>query len=107
MNAPVTELIKDDLQNGEETLHISLLEESLQCGDGISVFHLLATLREYHQMRDFSHQERFGRPDPHARRSLVELGEARRSLQALAQSLGKDGEDLHIEASLNVRMATR
>ena len=105
MNAPIPELRAPVAHTKEDTIQVSLMEEPLHTEQAdMPVVQLLAALRKYHQARDFSHQERFGTPDPQSRRALSELGRVQQSLNELAAGKGP-GEDFIIEASLNVRVA--
>ncbi len=105
MNAPTRGLPPQENQAAQDLMHVSLLEEPLRDQTGMPILQLLEALQKYHQLRDFSHQERFGTPDEQSRRALLELGEARQSLNALTSSTGNGRDDFIIEASLNVRMA--
>ncbi len=108
MNASMPELKARRTTGGGETFRVSLLEDSLHSnGDGMAVLELLEAMRKYHRIRDLSHRERHGAPDPQARQALSELGEVQQSLQALASSGAHDGEELVLEAALNLRMTPR
>lgn len=108
MNAPIPGPGTHDKRNFEDSIRVSLIEEPLHCEQsGMPVLQLLAALRQYHQARDFSHQERFGKPDGQSRKALSELGRIQQSLQELKSGMGGIGEELFIEASLNVRVAPR
>lgn len=105
MNAPVPELrARHDHESGED-VSVPLVEGPLRSEQsGMPILELLCALRNYHQARDFSHQERYGKPDRRSRQALSELGELQRSLQAMQPGSGETGE-LFIEASLNLRVA--
>lgn len=106
MNQAIPELREQDIQGGEDSFQVSLMEEPLHTEhSGMPVMQLLAALRRYHRERDFSHQERFGTPDPQARQALSELGKAQESLRNLVSSGGD--ADILIEACLNLKMAPR
>jgi hypothetical protein len=86
-------------------MRVSLLEEPLRDNSGMPILQLLEALQKYHRLRDFSHQERFGRPDQQSRQALSELGKVRQSLSELTSGASGEDPDFIIEASLNVRMA--
>ena len=106
MNAPIPELRRHDLQTDQDSFQVSLLEAPLHCEEnGTPVLQLLTALCQYHRLRDLSHQERFGKPDSNSRRALSQLEETRKSLQALTARPGGGSAQLHIEASLNLKMS--
>lgn len=106
MNAPTRGLPPQEDQAAQDLVRVSLMEEPLRCDKtGVPILQLLEALQKFHQLRDFSHQERFGAPDEQSRRALLELGEARQSLNTLTSSMSDGKDDFIIEAFLNVRMA--
>ena len=108
MNAPMPEALVQDRSDNEDAYSVSLLEGPLCCDKaGVAVLELLATMRNYHQLRDFSHQERFGAPDQQSQKALAALGDVQRSLQALAASSDGAGQELVVEASLSVKMVPK
>jgi hypothetical protein len=108
MNAPIPDSVTDDGVTPAEAFTVSLLDGPLRCEQsGVAVLELLAAMRNFHQLRDFSHQERFGAPDGQSRQALSQLGEVQQSLrQLVADAGGKEGAVV-VEASLNVRMVPR
>ena len=106
MNAPIPELRTHDIQPSEDSFQLSLLDEHLHCEEsGTPVLQLLAALCQYHQLRDHSHRERFGKPDINSRRVLSQLEATRKSLQKLTARPDGSGGQFHIEASLNLKMS--
>ena len=102
MNAVVPEQDFQYHQATADSLKVSLMEEPLHSDDsGIPVLQLITALREYHQLRDFSHQERFGTRDPQSTQALNDLEEAHRAMRVLTSSAGGD---VRIEASLNLKV---
>lgn len=108
MNAPITEIPTDRGKTNEEFLQVSLIEEPLDSESTcVPVLQLLKALGQYHRLRDFSHRERFGAPDPQSTQALAELRQARQSLQALASTAEGNAGHMLIEASLNLKMTPR
>ena len=105
MNAPIPGLRAHIEQDKEALFQVSLMDGSLHDGAGMPVLQLLEALRQYHQQRDLSHWERFGEPDPDARKALAELDETRHSLREMSSTLGTEEQDIFVEASLSLRMA--
>lgn len=105
MNAPMPEVFPDHRPANAASYEVNLLQEPLGVQQsGMDVLELLATMRNYHQLRDFSHQERFGVPDSQSRKALAKLGELQRSLQDFLAAEQGAGEDCVVEVSLNLRM---
>ena len=108
MNAPIPEVVTDDSSVQDEAFTVPLLDGPLRCDkSGVAVLELLATMRNVHQLRDFSHQERFGAPDGQSRQELLQLGEMQQSLRERVSGAGVDDVDVVVEASLRVRMVPR
>lgn len=106
MNAPAQGIHTHKDPISEESLQVSLMEEPLHSeSTGIPVLHLLTALRQYHQLRDLSHHERFGEPDPQSRQALSQLEQVQESLQALTARSGEHDMDIRVEASLNLKMS--
>ena len=106
MNAAISQARPQARQSNENLLEVSLMEEALDCDTaGTSLLQLLAALRQYHRVRDLSHQERFGAPDPQSQQALSQLEEVRQSLQALSKGADETQRNIRIEACLNLRMS--
>lgn len=100
MNAPVSVPLTDKA-NSEGTIRVPLLQEPLRSRDAdIPLIQLLGAIGQYHRFRDLSHQERFGKPDPSARRAVTEL-------RALEQLLRDAGDDFDVDATLNIQLSTK
>ncbi|MDX1735905.1 MAG: hypothetical protein R3228_16135 [Halioglobus sp.] len=108
MNAPIPELRTRDSAVPENAFEVALTDGPLQTeGNGMPVLELLAALDRYQHLRDISHRERFGTPDPRCREALLELARLRQALRDIGAASAATGGELHIEASLNLRMLPR
>ncbi len=107
MNAPIPDRVTDDRAAQAEAFTVALLDGPLRCDkSGVAVLELLAALRNFHQLRDFSHQERFGAPDGQARQALSQLGELQQSLRELVADMsGSDDEVLSQRSSHKGRLS--
>lgn len=76
-------------------------------GDGMRdsadcVLQMIADLRSYHRRRIFSHQERFGVPDPYSEQALDELSRAHASATRLIEEARGGALELRLEPTLKV-----
>ena len=107
MNASVSELSIGDKSGVGGELEIPLVEggycarESADC-----VMQMIADLRSYHRRRIFSHQERFGVPDPFSEHALNELARAQESATRLIKEAQGRRLELTLEPTLKVSLAT-
>ncbi len=106
MNAPVSWLNAVAESNTDGSLEIPLVdggyrgEESAEC-----VLQMITDLQSYHRRRVFSHQERFGVPDPLSEQALHDLARAqKRALQLIKQARGSNVA-LRLEPTLKVSVA--
>ncbi len=107
MNAYISEPGTQGTESSDESFQVRLIEADLHDEKtGMPVLQLLTALRQYHQSLDFSHQERFGKPDPQSRRALSELKKAQAALRQLTSGTGRGTSDLVIEASLDLKVSS-
>ena len=106
MNAPVTGVNLADLQQADGTLEIPLVDGS-QCAEHSrdSVMQMINDLQTYHRRRNFSHQERFGRPDPLSEQALEGLDRALESASRLIEDAEDSSVALTIESTIKVTVA--
>ena len=96
MNAPVTHVPITD--NTDSNISVSLLKEPLRSQDSdIPLIQLLGAIGQYHNLRDLSHQERFGTHDSSSRRAISEL-------RALESLLRDAGDDFVVDAKLSIEL---
>jgi len=106
MNATVPGLSAGEKSGGDEHLEIPLVNggssapESAEC-----VLQMIADLRSYHRRRIFSHQERFGVPDPFSERALNELAQAHESATRLIEEARGNSLELTLEPTVKVSIA--
>lgn len=106
MNAPA---VSPDLVNTAEaspSLDIPLLGGKLGADDSRQyVLQMIHNLQGYHRKRNFSHQERFGEPDPLSESVLHELAAAFESAKQLIDQARDGNAALVIESSIKVKFA--
>ncbi|TDG15979.1 hypothetical protein E2F43_07075 [Seongchinamella unica] len=106
MNAPVSGIGIGESSAVGEHLEIPLVNggycarESADC-----VLQMIADLRSYHRRRMFSHQERFGVPDPFSERALNDLAKAHESATRLIEEASGSRVELSLEPTLKVSVA--
>lgn len=71
--------------------------ESPEC-----VLQMIADLQSYHRRRIFSHQERFGVPDPLSEQALNDLARAHKSATQLIEQASGGNVALTLEPTLKV-----
>lgn len=64
---------------------------------------LIGNKIHFHQMRNFSSEERFGKPDPLSVKRLSELYESRKQVVSLLDEAASVGYKLEIESFINIR----
>ncbi len=64
---------------------------------------LISNKIHFHQMRNFSSEERFGKPDPLSVKRLSELYESRKHVVSLLEEAASVGYKLEIESFINIR----
>ena len=99
MNAPLRDIPAKGHHASEDLLNLSLMREPLE--RGLPALQLLAAIRQYYQMRDFSHQERFGVPEQLSMQAFSGLDQAQQVIKALAGASGD--EEVEVEVSFKVR----
>ena len=105
MNAPLREPQYDTSTVADDSIHLPLMQQALvQEDSGVPLIELLAALRKYYQLRDFSHRERFGAPDSATAQALVELDDMQRSLQRLAADARDSDRTILVNAQLSVQL---
>ena len=57
---------------------------------------------KFHEQRNFSHQERFGKPDEHAVQRIAMIRSSIENLQQLLADAGKNNQTLQIVANVNI-----
>jgi hypothetical protein len=57
---------------------------------------------KFHERRDFSHQERFGRPDEHAAKRIAMIRSSIDAVQVLLSDAKKNNRSLRIVADVNI-----
>lgn len=57
----------------------------------------------FHRMRNFSAEERFGKPDPVSTKRLTELYESRKQVLSLLEEAASAGYKLEIESLVNIK----
>lgn len=57
----------------------------------------------FHRMRNFSAEERFGKPDPVSTKRLEELYESRKKVLSLLEDAASEGYKLEIESLVNIK----
>ena len=99
-----------DFEELERTAHDDLLQVSLMVeplhGDhpATPVRDLFAAVRKFYELRDFSHQVRFGSPHDDSIQALSELSYAQELLQRMTSETRGLNDQVVIEASLRVRL---
>lgn len=64
---------------------------------------LISNKIHFHEMRNFSSEERFGKPDPLSVKRLSELYESRKQVVGLLEEAASVGYKLEIESFINIR----
>ncbi len=59
---------------------------------------------DYHSLRSFSHQERFGVTDQWSESRIEELKKSLKSIQAIIANTRERGEYLHITSSISIEV---
>ena len=101
MNAPVAQEISLNLSSGEELLTIPVLNNALSEADSQeSVLHLINSLYNYHQAKNFSHIERFGTPDAHSEKLQQQLKQSLQKAKNLFQEAQQEDSTGQLQATL-------
>ena len=106
MNAPVYGLNAIEEASAGGSLEIPLVnggycgEESAEC-----VLQMIADLQSYHRRRVFSHQERFGVPDPLSEQALHDLARAHERATRLIKEARGSSVALTLEPTLKVSVS--
>jgi hypothetical protein len=68
------------------------------------VLKLLIDLQNYHQVRNFSHRERFGKPDPWSEKMLANLAEAITNAKQIIEDARHSDRPISVESSIRIKM---
>jgi len=90
-------------ENVKTSMEIPLLGGKFYTDDSHgSILELLLDLQSYHQQRNFSHQERFGKPDPWSEKMLVNLHEALEQTKFLIDQAKSQAATLSLKSSMTL-----
>ena len=105
MNAPAGSMVIDVEATLEDAMDIPLLD-SRYCADEARqcALQVIAELRKYHRLRNHSHLERFGEPDPVCERALSDLEGAFSAAKTLIEAAERSGSPVVLESSIKLRL---
>ena len=98
-----------DVENGRAkgSLDIPVLKGEFCAQDSQqNVLQLLVDLKNHHHRRNFSHQERFGKPDPWSEAMLADLDAALEDTRQFIKISQERNIPFTVESSIKVRLST-
>ncbi len=105
MNAPAFNINNTERSQSNNSLDIALLDDNIGIDDSRdSILNLLNHLQNYHRRRNFSHWERFGKPDPWSEKMLAQLTDAHECAVKLIRQAKDNQTSLEIESSIRLKL---
>lgn len=106
MNAPLKLDQAVDAKNNGQSIEIPLSGEPCSADDSrISILQIITDLQNHHRRRNFSHQERFGRPDPLYEKIIADLAEAFEQARQLIEHAQASRVPVVVESSIKLSLS--
>jgi hypothetical protein len=82
---------------------LKLIQGEFEVSDALEILEELFTFKiKFHEWRNYSSEERFGKRDQTSIERIKELKKSREELRELLQKLQESGTDVHIESSIAI-----
>ncbi len=105
MNAPVPIISPNEKDDVRNLLEIPLLDGVFDADDSHEpILQLLHDLQRYHQKRNFSHKERFGKPDPWSVTMLDRLSQAISESKQMIEDARHSNIPLVVDSSIRIEI---
>jgi hypothetical protein len=89
----------------KKTETIKLLKGKFSPGDAKEILITLITHKiNFHQMKNFSLEERFGKPEKRSEKRITELKKSRDRAREIIDAAIENGYSLHIDSSIKIKL---
>jgi dihydroorotase len=80
---------------------LSLVDGKFTPDEALEVLmNLFSSKINFHELKNFSSQERFGHPDVHSQKRLPQLKESKKLITAMMREIGNSSEEISIQSEV-------